>query len=243
MPEGAPDYAFQDSWELGGYTGIPKQRPFSDDFQREMIHGYRACVSYIDTQVGRLLDHLDESGLSKNTVVVLWGDHGWHLGDHGMFCKHTNYEQAVRSPLIFASPHQTAKGTRSESPVEFVDIFPTLCALVDLPIPGCVEGLSLKPVLDDPKALVREAALGQYPRGTDKMGYTLRDKRYRYVKWIRMNFLKGDHSGAVEAVELYDYHADPNETTNLAADPACRSVVENFERILNKRGIAQDNED
>ena len=240
MPEGAPEYAFQDLWELrSGYSGIAPG-PMPKEQQLEMIHGYRACVSYTDAQIGKVLAMLDELRLADKTIVVLWGDHGWHLGDHGMFCKHTNYEQAVRAPLIFAAPGQKAKGTKTESPSEFVDIFPTLCELAGLPIPESVEGLSLVPILGNPKAMVHEAALEQFPRGKDKMGYTLRDKRYRYVKWVKMDYYGGERSGPMVANELYDYEKDPLETINLANNPEYKDVVANFEQIFKKRGIAQE---
>jgi arylsulfatase A-like enzyme len=240
-PKGAPGYAYQDSWELvHGYTGIPEERPFPESFQKDMIHGYRASVSYIDAQIGKVLGKLDELGLADNTIIVLWGDHGWHLGDHGMFCKHTNYEQAVRSPLIFAAPKQKAKGAKTESPSEFVDIFPTLCELAGLPVPGSVEGLSLVSILNDPDVMVHEAALEQYPRNNSLMGYSLRDKRYRYVKWVKMDYYAGERSGPMDANELYDYEKDPDETVNLAGNPEYKDVVANFERILKKRGIAQE---
>jgi len=240
MPEGAPEYAFQDLWELrSGYSQIaPGPMPKKQQF--EMIHGYRACVSYTDAQIGKVLDKLHALGLDKNTIVVLWGDHGWHLGDHGMFCKHTNYEQAVRSPLIFAAPAQKAKGKTTESPTEFVDIFPTLCDLAGLPIPESCEGKSLLPILGNPEAKVREAALEQFPRGNDKMGYTLRDKRYRYVKWVKMDYYGGERSGPTAATELYDYEKDPLETVNLAGNPEYKKVVEKFERLFKERGIAQE---
>ncbi len=241
MPEGAPGYAYQDSWELvNGYSGISEDRPFPEDFQRRMIHGYRACVSYTDAQIGKVLHKLDELGLAENTIVVLWGDHGWHLGDHGMFCKHTNYEQAVRAPLIFAAPAQKAKGVKTESPTEFVDIFPTLCELAGLPVPKSCEGLSLVPILESPEAMVHEAGLEQYPRNNNKMGYTLRDKRYRYVKWVKMDYYAGERSGPMDANELYDYEKDPLETVNLANNPEYKDVIANFERIFKKRGIAQE---
>ncbi|VGO19209.1 sulfatase [Pontiella sulfatireligans] len=240
MPEGAPDYAGQDCWELrGSYSGVAPG-PIPAAQQLEMIHGYRACVSYTDSQIGKVLAKLDELGLADNTIIVLWGDHGWHLGDHGMFCKHTNYEQAVRSPLIFAAPTQKAKGTKTESPSEFVDIFPTLCELAGLPIPKSVEGKSLLPILEDPKAMVHEAALEQYPRNNSLMGYTLRDKRYRYVKWVKMDYYGGERSGPMVANELYDYEKDPLETANLAGNPEYKDVIAGFERIFKKRGIAQD---
>ena len=241
MPEGAPDYAFQDSWELrGSYSGVPLEGPMPEDLQREMIHGYRACASYTDTQIGKLLAKLEALGLAENTVIVLWGDHGWHLGDHGMFCKHTNYEQAVRAPLIISAPGQKAKGAKTGSPSEFVDIFPTLCELAGLPIPASVEGKSLVAVLHDPQAMVREAALEQFPRGNDKMGYTLRDKRYRYVKWVKMDYYGGERSGPMDSHELYDYEKDPLETVNQADNPEYKDVVANFERLFNERGIAQE---
>lgn len=240
MPKGAPDYAGQDNWELrGSYSGVAPG-PLPEAQQREMIHGYRACVSYTDAQIGKVLNKLEELGLAENTIVVLWGDHGWHLGDHGMFCKHTNYEQAVRSPLIFADPKQKSKGVKTESPSEFVDIFPTLCELAGLPIPESVEGLSLAPILGNPKAMVHEAALEQYPRNNSLMGYSLRDKRYRYVKWVRMDYYGGERYGPMDANELYDYDKDPLETVNLAGNPEYKDVVANFERIFKKRGIAQE---
>lgn len=238
MPKGAPSFHFQDSWELrGGYSGIPLGAVLEEK-QIEMIHGYRACVSYIDAQVGKLLDGLEALGQSENTIVVLWGDHGWHLGDHGMFCKHTNYEQAVRAPLIIACPGKKTKGGKTDSPTEFVDIFPTLCELAGLPEPASCEGLSLVPVLCNPDVSVRAAALGQYPRG-NKMGYTLRDKHYRYIKWVRMDYRGGVRTGPVANNELYDYEKDPLETVNLAGNPEYRDVVEKFEAIFHERGVAQ----
>jgi len=243
MPEGAPEYAGQDNWELrGSYSGVAPG-PIPAEQQREMIHGYRACVSYTDAQIGKVLNKLKALGLEDNTIVVLWGDHGWHLGDHGMFCKHTNYEQAVRSPLVISvgqGAGSVERGTKTESPSEFVDIFPTLCELAGLPIPENVEGLSLVSILEDPKAMVHEAALEQYPRNNKLMGYSLRDKRYRYIKWVEMDYYGGERFGPMDANELYDYEKDPLESVNLAANPEYKDVVANFERILKKRGIAQE---
>jgi arylsulfatase A-like enzyme len=240
MPKGAPEYAFQDLWELrSGYSQIAPG-PMPKKQQLEMIHGYHACVSYTDAQIGKVLAELDKLGLAENTIIVLWGDHGWHLGDHGMFCKHTNYEQAVRSPLIFAAPRQKVKGAKTESPSEFVDIFPTLCELAGLAIPKSCEGRSLVPILENPTVMVREAGLEQFPRGKDKMGYTLRDKRYRYVKWVKIDYYGGERTGPTVAIELYDYEKDPLERVNLADNPEYKQVVEKFERLFKKRGIAQE---
>ena len=240
MPQDAPIFAFQDSWEIRGSYSNVKLGAIPVEQQREMIHGYRACVSYIDAQVGLVLGKLKELGLEENTIIVFWGDHGFHLGDHGMFCKHSNYEQAVRSPLIFSAPGQKAKGVTTESPSEFVDIFPTLCELASIPIPARVEGSSLVPILDNPNAIVRESAMEQYPRN-DMMGYTLRDKRYRYVKWVENQYKQGRLHGATVATELYDYQTDPLETVNQAANPEYKAVIEKFEAQFRERGVAQEN--
>lgn len=237
MPKGAPDFAYQDSWELRGSYSSVKPGPIPAEQQREIIHGYRACVSYIDAQVGLVLDKLKELGLEKNTIIVFWGDHGFHLGDHGMFCKHSNYEQAVRSPLIFVAPDQKTKGVTTESPSEFVDIFPTLCELARIRIPARVEGLSLVPILDDPNAIVRKSAMEQYPR-KNIMGYTLRDTRYRYIKWVKKN-TQGRGYSTVVATELYDYTMDPLETVNQAANPEYAAVIEKFEAQFRARKVAQ----
>ncbi|MBL6837521.1 MAG: sulfatase [Puniceicoccaceae bacterium] len=237
--KGAPDFAYQPSWELRSYSGVPASGPIDEAMQRDMIHGYRACVSYVDDLVGRLVAQLDTFGLSENTIIVLWGDHGWHLGDHGMFCKHTNYEQAVRSPLIIVDPAQRQKGSRSDSPTEFIDIFPTLCELAGLPAPEQLEGHSLVSIMDNSNAMVREASLAQYPRYPSRMGYTLRDKRYRYIKWVDNDYKNGSYAGSVRAVELYDYQSDPLETVNQASNPDYQEVVTKFERLFEERGVAQ----
>lgn len=236
MPEGAPSLHYQPSWELknGSYAGFANfQGKVTDDLERNLVHGYMACVSYLDAQVGRLLDSLEANGLSDNTIVVLWGDHGWHLGDHGMWCKHTNYEQATRSPLIISRPQNGPRGAKSASPVEFVDVFPTLCDLAGLPKPPALEGCSLVPILENPEVKVKEVAVSQYPRGHGKdelMGYAFRDKRYRYIEWVP----KGKPGGQPVATELYDYQTDPLETKNLATDP------ERAEALANMRGIAKN---
>lgn len=239
LPEGAPEFAFQDSWELrGGYTGIP-DGPLPAALQRELIHGYHACISYIDAQVGRLIDALDDAGVADNTIVVLWGDHGWHLGDHGMWCKHTNYEQATRVPLIVHVPNRAQEGGRVRSPVEFVDVFPTLCELANLPpLPG-LEGVSLTPAIDDPTVVVKPAAVSQYPRQLpdgEVMGYAFRTTRHRYIQWFPFD-PKSPHSSHDQepiATELYDYESDPAETRNLVADPGYRAVAAEMERIADR---------
>ena len=203
------------SGELRTYAGIPDKGPLPDEKARELIHGYLACVSYLDAQIGRVLDELDRLGLRENTVVVLWGDHGWKLGEHGMWCKHTNFELDTRSALIVSMPHQKAAGKHTTGLVEFVDVYPTLCELAGLSLPKHLEGSSFAPLLDVAKDQWKAAAFSQYPRaakGAKVMGYSMRTDLWRYTEWRKVD------GGEVIAVELYDHTTDPNENVNIAAD-------------------------
>ncbi len=150
-PAGAPEFAPTTWGELRAYTDIPPTGPLDDAMTRHLIHGYHAAVSFMDAQLGRVLDALDATGLAKDTIIVLWGDHGWHLGDHGMWCKHTNYEQAARIPVIVAAPGMKA-AAKTAALIETVDIYPTLCELAGLPAPSGLDGASfaaaLRPVGD-----------------------------------------------------------------------------------------------
>lgn len=201
-----------------------------------------ACVSYIDAQIGKVLDKLYDLGLTDNTIIVLWGDHGWHLGDHNLWAKHSNFEQAVRSPLIVIDPSVGSGGQVSASPVEFVDLFPTLIELTGLDEKTDLDGKSLVPILENPQAKIRDAALAQYHRtdgGFDHMGYTLRSETYRYTKWIKMDYKAGERYGENVGTQLYDLENDPNETVNLASDAAYQEVVDFFELEFKKRNVAQ----
>jgi iduronate 2-sulfatase len=194
-------------------------------------------VAFVDAQVGRMLDAIDAAGVADNTIIVLWGDHGFHLGDHGIFCKHTNYEQATRAPLIISAPRMPG-GVKTDSPTEFLDIFPTLCSLAGLPTPSGLDGVSLAPLMDGSKSSVREFARSQYPRnheGKHLMGYAYRSERYRYVEWIQKDFYKGEANGKIVARELYDYKLDPEESTNLASSPGYRETREWFKSRLKVR--------
>jgi iduronate 2-sulfatase len=224
LPDGAPSLAGHGSSELHNYTDIPAGKILPAEKQRELLHGYHAAVSYMDAQLGRVLDALDELGLAENTIIVLWGDHGWHLGDHGMWCKHSNFEQATRAPLIICAPGQTTAGGSSDAVVEFVDIYPTLCDLAGLPKPRHLQGYSLKPLLDGSATEVGDnTAFHVYPRvepdsKAQVLGQTIRTARYRMVEWQ----LPG---GAVHARELYDYELDPTETVNLVDKPEHKALV------------------
>lgn len=193
-PIGAPEFAMHTWGELKSYSdinpAIQANGLLSEEKQRELIHGYMAAVSYTDAQIGKLLNELENQGVADNTIIVLWGDHGWHLGDHGIWCKHSNFEQATRAPLIFSAP-DTKQGIKNSSPVEFVDIYPTLCDLAGIEIPAFTDGTSLKPIMTGNAAKVKEFAISQYPRGNNRMGYSLRTERYRSPPGLKLILEKG----------------------------------------------------
>lgn len=225
-PQGAPEFAPQFGGELRQYHGIPKQGALSDATQRQLIHGYHAALSYMDAQLGRVLDALDENGFGKNTIIVLWGDHGWHLGDHGMWCKHTNYEQAARIPLIISAPGMKS-GVKTQSLVETVDLYPTLCDLASVPSAATqkLEGTSFAATLKDPAKPTKDSIIHVYPRGQGLLGRAIRTERYRLVEWK-----KPGASADSATFELYDYETDPLETKNLATEQP--AVVTQMRAIL-----------
>jgi arylsulfatase A-like enzyme len=227
----SPPVAYHNSGELrNGYTGIPKEGPLPDSLQLELIHGYYAAITFIDDMIGMLMTRLDELGLTDNTILVVWGDHGWHLGDHGMWCKHSNFEQATRSPLIMSYPRQLTKGGKHYGPTEFTDVAPTLCDLAGIPVPEYFEGRSLKSLLDDPEQEFRLSALSQYPRqGLEIMGYSIRTERYRYTQWIDRTTHK------ILSHELYDYEVDPLETVSLANRPEYADQLHLLDSMLTRR--------
>ncbi|MGJ8698109.1 MAG: sulfatase [Verrucomicrobiaceae bacterium] len=219
--------------ELKNYSDISLDaKVLDDDKTRELIHGYRASVSYMDAQVGRLIKALDETGLAKNTVIVLWGDHGYYLGDYGEWCKHTTYEVAAKVPLIVAAPGMK-KGQRTKALTELVDLFPTLCDLTGNPVPENLHGLSLKPILVDPETPWKAGAFSQYfkaKKGVGKvLGTSLRTDRYRYTEWR-----KNDHTGKLEDVTLIDFEGNPHE--NVAVDPAYKDAIKELAELATKAG-------
>jgi iduronate 2-sulfatase len=232
LPAGAPEFAGHVNGEVHQYADIPAGNPLPPETARRLRHGYHACISYVDAQVGRLLDALDRHGLTDNTVVVLWGDHGWQLGDHGLWHKHTNFELATRSPLIIAAPGVAGAGESAAAVVEFVDVYPTLADVCGLPPAASLDGISLGPMLIDPKRSVKPVAISQYPRGKSHgagvplMGYSLRDDRWRLTVW------REDGTDRVVATEVYDEQNDPDETVNIAATKEGRDVVERLSPFL-----------
>ena len=227
-PVGAPAVAFTNWGELRGYAGVPQAGPLTDDQTKELMHGYAASVSYSDAQVGRLMSELDNLGLRENTIVVLWGDHGYKVGEYGLWCKHTNLELDTRVPFIVSAPG-FSKGTRSKSLVEMVDIFPTLAKLTGGQIPKSCDGKSLDPILDSPEATIRKFALSQYPRGST-MGYSLRTDRWRYTQWVNSKTKK------IVASELYDHQTTQQPTENLIANAQHTNVVAELSQLLDGPG-------
>ena len=213
-PLGAPAYAGKRGGEINAFKPVPTGNGlYEDDLKRDLIHGYYASVSYMDAQLGRVLDEVENLGLDENTIIVLWGDHGWHLGDHGTWTKHTNYEQAVRIPIIFYAPSVTKGGSSSGQPAETVDIYTTLASLAGLPKPNGpqpIDGIDLTPVLKNTNKRIREYAYHAYNKRSH-LGRAIRTERYRLVEWIPHENVRGE----IE-YELYDYKEDPLETKNLA---------------------------
>ena len=222
LPRGTPAIAGHNSGEVRRYTDQPKREAFTEANARNLRHGYFACISYVDAQVGRVLGELERLGLRENTIVLLYGDHGWHLGDHGLWGKVTNFEIAARAPLIISAPGM-AKSRKSMALTEFLDIYPTLAELAGLPVPKKLEGKSLVPVLRDPARGHKSFAFTQQYRGKTT-GYSIRGERRRYTEWIE--------DGRVIARELYDYATDPDESINLAAQPQHAEFTQRLSRRL-----------
>jgi arylsulfatase A-like enzyme len=234
-----PLIAYHQSGELRNYLDIPEFATLPADSlriglklekQKELIHGYYAAVSYLDAQVGVLLNTLESLGTLNNTIIVLWGDHGWHLGDHDLWHKHTNFEEATRAPLIIAGPGINSGKTNSLT--EFVDVFPTICDLAGVTIPTNLDGKSLKPLMVNNNAKVNDYSISQYPRKLKKvemikkgysdpkiMGYSLRTDKYRFTIWMN-NFTSKQpfNESQVYASEMYDYVVDPLEKVNVVND-------------------------
>ncbi|MBI1355213.1 MAG: sulfatase-like hydrolase/transferase [Acidobacteria bacterium] len=222
-PEGAPELAFTDWAELRGYKDIPREGPLPPGKERELRHGYLAATSYTDAQIGRVLAAVDRLGLADNTVVVLWGDHGYHLGEQDQWAKDTNFELDARVPLILRTPGGV-RGAQTDALVELVDLYPTLSEACGLPLRPENESCSFLPLATDPSREWKSAAFSQFPRPWsnatvwEQMGYSLRTDRYRYTEWV-------DRQRKVVARELYDHRQDPAETLNIAERPDAAEAV------------------
>jgi iduronate 2-sulfatase len=230
-PKDSPDYASTEWGELRAYIGMPQTGPLTEEQARKMVHGYYAAVSYTDAQIGRVLDELDRRNLREKTIVILWGDHGWQLGEHGLWCKHTNFELATRAPLIISVPAHKSAGKKTDALVEFVDIYPSLVELCGLPVPAGLEGTSFRPLLDDPSRAWQKPAISQYPRNIPGqgrgMGYSLRTDQYRLTEWS----VPGKD---FREYELYDHKTDPAENINIARDPKNAQLISELAALLHQ---------
>ena len=211
QPKTTPKQAFHRYGELRNYENIPKKGHLPDDLAKELIHGYYACVSYIDAQIGLVLDELKRLELEDDTIVILWGDHGWNLGDHKLWCKHVTFETALRTPLIIKVPGKT-KGTKTEAITEYIDIYPSLTELIGLETPDTVEGKSFVPIING-KDSDKDWAVSKF-----KDAVTLIKGDLFYTEWTK------DDGVAYERM-LFDHKTDPLELDNLAEKPAYQEKV------------------
>ncbi|MEP6671471.1 MAG: sulfatase-like hydrolase/transferase [Chthoniobacter sp.] len=225
-PKNVPTPALHNAYELRTYGGIPATGDIPEETALNLIRGYRACITFMDAQVGRVLDELDRLGLRENTIVILWGDNGYHLGENGIFTKMTNFELGTRVPLILSAPHKAA-GQHTAALVEYVDVYPTLAELAGLPLPPHLEGTSFAPLLVDPAQPWKEAVFSQYLRvGKEKfMGRSVRTDRWRYTEWKNMK-------DELVGTELYDEQEDPKENANIAGEGENKSVLAEMARRL-----------
>lgn len=214
-PKDAPEVSIHNSGELRAYTGVPKNGPLPDAMALEMIRGYHACVSFTDAQIGRVLDELERLDLVKNTIVILWGDHGWNLAEHTLWCKHSCYETSMRVPLMIRAPGFDG-GKKTEALTELIDVYPTLCDLAGVPVPAHVQGRSFVPLLSDPAQPWKTQAIGRFTNGD-----TIRTDTHRFTEY-------SSRDQDAFARMLYDHRTDPGENVNVSEQVGQSSTVEDL---------------
>ena len=220
-PEHAPDAAIHNFGELRNYFGVPKEGPVSDEMAKTLIRGYYACVSYTDSLVGKLLNELDELGLRENTIVILWGDHGWQLGEHSLWCKHSNFDIAMRVPLIISAPGFKA-GVKTDALAEYIDIFPTLCELSGLSLLPQLHGNSFVTLMKNPDQDFKDIIYARFGNGE-----SIKTDQYLYTEWYNK---KGEYYGRM----LYDHKVDPDENVNISEFSENKTLVDSLSKILHK---------
>ncbi len=222
FPKNAPKVSVHNSGELRAYAGIPPKGKVSDETARNLIHGYYACVSYTDAQIGKLLDELDRLDLAQNTIVVLWGDHGWNLGDHTMWCKHSCYESSMHIPFIVRAPGIKG-GKQTAGLTESIDIYPSLCELAGIPKPKHLQGQSFVPLLQNPKQKWKEAAVGRF-----RSGDTIRTNKFRFSQYT-------NPKGKLLSQMLYNHTTDADEKTNIVKEEKMKETVKKLSTLLHKQ--------
>jgi iduronate 2-sulfatase len=235
-PQGAPNVAFHESTEVLG--PVARQKIPTDEQAAEMRHGYFANISYMDAQIGKVLAALESSGVADNTIVVFISDHGYHIGEHSLWGKTSNFELDARVPMLIHAPRVNRTEQRTSSLAELIDLFPTLVELCDLPSPEGLDGTSLVPVLRNPSVSVKQGAFSQHPRPAyfdrtpskqpESMGVSVRTQKGRYTEW------RDWKSGETIARELYSEADEPAEMRNVVDDPASASLLKESEQQLEK---------
>ncbi|MEN8703194.1 MAG: sulfatase-like hydrolase/transferase, partial [Polaribacter sp.] len=221
QPKSTPKKAFHNFGELRNYGNIPRRGKISKALAKELIHGYYACVSYVDAQIGLVLDELKRLELDDDTIVILWGDHGWNLGDHKLWCKHSTFETALKTPLVIKVPGKT-KGQKTEAITEYIDIYPSLAELVGLQIPKTLDGKSFVPIINGEQSK-KDWAVSKF-----KDAVTLIKGDLFYTEWT-------DDKGVAYERMLFDHKTDPLELDNLAEKPAYQEKVKELAAELREK--------
>jgi arylsulfatase A-like enzyme len=234
LPSRVSALSNNDSKELRGYSLIDKSGEIPGNKVEDLTIAYNACVSFIDAQIGKILDVLDDLNISKNTIVILCGDHGYHLGHQGLWGKNTNFETAVRVPLIISGRNDLFNGKESDLIVELLDIMPTLCSLAGIPVPEGVQGVSLLPYLEGSVKSEGKTAVSQHPghylgdNSVGYMGYSLRTDQYRYTEWIPKSKMQKTE------IELYDFGQHPEEMINVGEVERYTTVQKQLSKKLHE---------
>ncbi|KQC31784.1 hypothetical protein AAY42_14895 [Flagellimonas eckloniae] len=246
IPDGAPLHTMNSMYELRHYDGFnhighpTSSYRMSQDTIRTLRQGYYASVSYVDALLGDLFSHMKKIGIYKNTIIILWGDHGWKLGDHNSWGKMTNYNIDLKVPMIIRYPEQENKGAQTFEITELIDMFPSLCELAGIEIPEYMQGTSFVPLLENPKRIWKKAAFSQFHRrprvsadGKRYMGYSINTKKYHYIAWYDWNEKTGVR-GEFKGEELYDSENDPHETINVASNKEYDEIIQNLSAQLSE---------
>ena len=227
-PKDAPDESMHNFGELRNYTDVPDQGPLEEEFMRKLIQGYYACVSYTDAQIGKVLKELERLGMAENTIVILWGDHGWHLGEHGLWCKHCNFEKVLHTPVILRAPGQP-KNIKTDALIEYVDIYPTLCELAGLKAPFHLQGKSFAPLAENPDLPWKKEVYCRWIKGE-----TIVTQSHTYTEWF------SNSAGEATARMLYNLQDDPEETVNISEKVENKMLVQQLSEKLKKHISERD---
>jgi iduronate 2-sulfatase len=243
IPDGAPAFTMNSMYELRHYDGFnhighPTNYKMNEDTARILKHGYYASVSYVDALFGQLVNHLKTLGIYENTIIIVWGDHGWKLGDHNSWGKMTNYNIDLQVPMMIRYPGQEKRGAETFAITELVDMFPSLCELAGIEVADYLQGDSFVPLLNNPDLTWKTAAFSQFhrrpkvtPDGGRYMGYSINTKDYHYIEWYDWDHQVGTR-GQLISSELYDREEDPWETTNLTMSESYQNEKVNLSRQL-----------